>query len=350
MYFGYDFYYFYAAATLLLNGKDVYDLEQLRQALSILGRDAGSQVVGFPYPPWTFYLYVPFGLLPFEIALCLWTVVQLGVLTLSVWLLVESREPLWSREFLSFHELFFFTLLFFPCFKLLYCGQITVVSLLGLSLVLSRYGQRSSWLQGVALALMITKPHLSAPFIVGFCVASSKSRSSLLGGMALGVSLQFVLSYLVGASSFETYLVHVRHFLQESGVLLQPTLFSAFRYVLGWTLSPTWWLVGGVAGGAIFSFFLRGYNSSHRSLSLVAYSLCVAPYAWTHDYILLLPHYLRLIGSLKDSVRDRLHEALHLGQFFLLLATLIWPTWEFVSIILPLCFLLFFISKQKCSF
>lgn len=347
MYFGYDFYYFYAAATLLLNGKDVYDLEQLRQALSILGRDPGSQVVGFPYPPWTFYLYVPFGLLPFEVALWLWTAIQLSILMLSVWLLVESRESLWSKKSLSFQELFFFTLLFFPCFKLLYCGQITAFSLLGLSLVLSRYGERSSWLQGVGLALMATKPHLSAPFIVGFCLASARSRLSIIGGVVLGFFLQCALSYVVGASSFETYLVHVRHFLQESGMLLQPTLFSAVRYVLGSTFSPTSWLAAGICGGAIFSFILRDYNSSYRSLLLITYSLCVAPYAWAHDFILLLPHYLLLIGSVKELARDRIRDVFHLGQFFLLLPTLVWPTWEFAALVLPLCVLFFSTRKQE---
>jgi Glycosyltransferase family 87 len=350
MYFGYDFYYFYAAATLLLNGKDVYDLEQLRQALSVIGRDAGSQVIGFPYPPWTFYLYAPLGFLPFEVALWVWALVQIGVLALSVWLLVGNRQILWARNSLSQGDLFFFSLLFFPSFKLLYCGQITAFGLLGLSFVLSRYAQRSGWLQGGGLALMATKPHLSIPFIVGFCFASSKDRSSLLGGVILGISLQCALSYVVGASSFSAYLIHIGRFLEGSGVLLQPTLFSVLSRVLVLNLSPAWWIVGGVCGGAIFSLSLRSNTSVNRTFLLLTYSLCVAPYAWTHDYILLLPHYLQLVASLKDVVREWVRDVLHLGQFFLFLPTLIWPNWEFASIVFPLCFFIFFRYNRGRAF
>jgi hypothetical protein len=145
-----DFSVYWCASKLALSGKAAlaYNLADLHQVqLQFFGPDYRYGKAGWFYPPYYFFVALPFGLLPYLVSLIIWLLVTYGL-----YLTVLSR--------LNFHHAFMGLCLTFPGnLENIIFGQNGFLSglLIGGGLLLM---ERLPVAAGILLGLMSYKPHL----------------------------------------------------------------------------------------------------------------------------------------------------------------------------------------------
>ena len=289
-----DFFQFWAAPRLLLEGADPYD--PIPWA-GIYAREAAPPIASpvppgrFIYPLWTAVLLLPLGALPFGVAAAAWLVAQLAAVALALRTLVGLVSG-GRREAVL---LFGLAVGFQPTWLLVGGGNLSGF-LLGffvasLAAVLAREPVRG----GLALALIAVKPH---PFVVAVpaLIAARPGgrwllvRSALVTGLAL---LAITLPFGVG---------WISEWLASALALQQTTGSNA-----------TVWTIGRVApGGPIVAPLLalgatvllvvwwrrRDREPLTRIAGAVPVSLFLAPHGWSYDHLLLLVPLAVIVGGL----------------------------------------------------
>jgi len=81
--YGMDFRGYYAAARVLLAGGNPYDYHQVAPVLLQITGEAGNNP--YYYPPWFAWLFIPFVMLPFQIARSTWMAFNLVIWNLGLW-------------------------------------------------------------------------------------------------------------------------------------------------------------------------------------------------------------------------------------------------------------------------
>lgn len=180
-----DFSVMYFTNKGLINGIPIYTYPaQLEYVKSLTRPD--FTFFPFPYPPWYSLATIYIGLLPLQVAARAWFFMNIGMISLSVWLLTPGWKVI-ARILAAFAAI-----MFIPAFGLLMVGQYTAPVLLGSALFVFAARQRSSFLAALALILMTFKPHIGAIlFLAGFAwlifERSTFSRRALsftiLGGL-----------------------------------------------------------------------------------------------------------------------------------------------------------------------
>ena len=88
-----DFRVFWAAARLAAGGEPLAALDEGR--LVATHRSGAEVWMPFLYPPGFLVLITPFGMMPFAVALILWTALSLVLLSLALRPFVAGIAPLW---------------------------------------------------------------------------------------------------------------------------------------------------------------------------------------------------------------------------------------------------------------
>jgi hypothetical protein len=123
----------------------------------------------------------------------------------------------------------------------------------------------------------------------------------MLAGLATGFGLQCITSLLIAPVAFGGYLVHVESLFSGRKEVLQVTL----GHVLAFLFGGSYWIEAVLIMGLVAAVIMALSMMEIRCLIItvgIAVSLLSAPYAWSHDQVLLLPFLL-----LKSARLDRRH-------------------------------------------
>jgi Glycosyltransferase family 87 len=285
-----DFIAYWSAARLLARGGDPYDPASLL---------AVQQSVGWPhatplpvwYGPWIVALSAPIGLLPYWPGRVGWMIAQivllLGAASIT-WRVydgsAESRRP------------FLLATTFAPAILCLVEGQITPLILFGLACFLRCSQRREDWLAGLALLPLTAKPavlYLVWPALLLWTLRSGRVR--ILGGLAVTAIAASVAALVLNPDVFGEWL-RFGAATSPLGQNYTPTVGSVLRSVFG---TDRVWLAY-VSVGVGLLWWVSTWRRYHQGLdwrdelpTLTFASLVTAPFAWSHDALLVFPAVLQ---------------------------------------------------------
>lgn len=293
----YDFYVFYSAAILLHSGQSPYDFQAYQEAFWASGFPTSKIIYPFPYPPWTLLLIWPLGLLSFNQALAITSIIGVGaVILLAPKILMRLDLPPW----LSRSRLLFFIMTFIPFLKTILFGQLSWIFFVGLALGAILLEKRMSFLAGVTLALLSFKAHLAVLPLMMILSSSLRIKDTkiILGLMTGGVIL-FASSYQILDLNLSEYfkLLKVSPHGDESNPIITAAIFSWLSPYVTQHLATLAALSASALTGIILGLKLK---PTIENIFLVAapLTLLLTPYAWGHDYLILLPAALFALRNL----------------------------------------------------
>jgi len=151
-----DFQVLYRANQGILQGIPLYDRAgQAQMVAENLGVTVDQVfVLPFPYPPWYALATLPIAVLPVDIAVRVWFLLNIAMLLVSVWLMTDGWQP-WKRLFS-----FIVAPLFFPILGALIVGQYVFPTLLGMALLVYALQRKNTTSIALGMALITFKPHV----------------------------------------------------------------------------------------------------------------------------------------------------------------------------------------------
>jgi len=281
-----DFIEYWAAARLLLEGKNPYSHELLLSLQSSIGWSDQKPLMMWN-PPWALSFVLPFGFLSFEVGKSLWLLVNLLIVFLCIdlsWRLYEGpKRYLWLSWVVG--------LGFFPTLFVLRVGQITPFILLGVMGFVFFMRKQKYALASCSTVLISLKPHLLYLFWVAllFWIIDRKQWKTLI---MVGVAI--ILATVVPLSYNPAILVQFFRSSSEAPPLywVTPTIGGFLRVVFG--AGHVWLQFLPMTLGLLFFFV---YWKQHRSdwvwekqvPFLLILSVSTAAYGWSYDLVVLIP-------------------------------------------------------------
>jgi hypothetical protein len=278
-----DFIQYWAAAQQLVHHGNPYDAE------AILRLEQGAGMPGsIPHfsisPPVGLALTAPLAHLRPGRAFLLWTMLELGCLALSAWMLWR----LFDRRDNRLHLLVF---AFAPALSCEYYGQLGIFLLLSLTLFLVWHRVYPT-LAGAALLPFILKPHLVLPLAAVLVLWSARERTwRILAGFAVALIACSALSFHYDPGAWAQYRISmsansdlVHGFLPTLSALLQSVIAPSARWV---AFIPE---AAACAWAAWYYLTHRTcWNWVEHGLLVLLVALVCAPYAWFMDESILFP-------------------------------------------------------------
>ncbi|HVU48319.1 MAG TPA: glycosyltransferase 87 family protein [Terracidiphilus sp.] len=277
-----DFVAYYATGRQLVQHADPYDTNAVRQIEHASGLSANG-VLLMRNPPWSLPLAYPLGFFGVRIAAALWSLMQLGCLLVSVYLIrqMNGSPP---------NHLHWLGISFTPALICLTMGQTSILALLGLTLFL-RFHNTRPFGAGAALWLCAMKPHLLLPLAVVLALWIVVSRSyKIAAGAVMAMAASFLLTWLVDPSAFAHYTA-----LMRSPAVVQefvPCLSDSMRFLIDRHSVWIQYLPAALASlWALVYFWCRRHvwNWAQNGNLLILVSLIAAPYAFPYDQSLAIP-------------------------------------------------------------
>src|SRR6266566_1985035 len=271
---GYDFRAYWLAGQHLLNGAPLYP--------------GPNTILGLPdefrYLPIVAILFIPFALLPYSVALAIWTVLQVATAAAVGIALIRQLPPLW-RPWAAAGYVFFLGLVL----------EVTLgnVNLLSLGLALAAWRFRDRALPaGLLLAAAVGLKFLPLTLLL-FYVASGRWRPVVTGGL-IGTAALAVGALLMPDRTAE-YIRFAPRLLEQNWVYAHiarpgPPELAAFFWSEWFplALAGAAALVAGLAGAAARRDSARA-NTWHALTLATAGYLAPFGYFWTTFLILSLP-------------------------------------------------------------
>lgn len=294
-----DWQAFWSAFQLFRSAGNPYD----PSSLFAVQQAAGSEVNGvlmFWNPPWLFAALWPVLALPVETSVQVWFALNLlfafaaGVLS---WRIARPGEDI------QLLPCVLATLSCFPFYFALWFGQLSVFIVLCLVVVCFAFSRGHDKLGAISLIFSAVKPNLVFHFAVYFLFwALLRQRKAVF------LYLVIFFALITGPLLIQNSDVYFQWLDAVSGSA------SASALENGWLVSPAQWrtttvatLLSTYAGGKFYAafcwlmpaagivlvVFLSRFERFSRWESAFPYLLCLsiifAPYAWIHDYFLLMP-------------------------------------------------------------
>ncbi|UWZ85684.1 glycosyltransferase family 87 protein [Occallatibacter riparius] len=234
-------------------------------------------------------------------AFLLWTMLGLGSLALSAWLL----WGLFNRPDNRLHLLLF---AFAPVLECAYYGQLGIFLLLSLTLFLV-WHRRYSILAGASLLPFIFKPHLILPLAVILILWSARERTwRVFVGFSIAVIACSALSLHYGPQAWAQYTQSmstnpdlVNGFIPTLSVLLQSAMAPSVRWI---AFIPE---AAACAWAAWYYWTHRaGWNWVENGLLVLLVAFVCAPYAWFMDESVLFPAVLLGMYAARKTSRPLL--------------------------------------------
>jgi hypothetical protein len=280
-----DFTAYWSAGRLNAAGQDPYDPGQVLRTERMIGW-APARPLMIYCPPSTLPLVMLVGWMSYAVARRVWLILQIGVtLCCAHCLWQHYRGPprlRWLAPLLA--------LVFFPVIASLMVGQLGPTLLLGL-VGFQHYARRDQWWQaGVCLALLALKPQLVPVLWVAVLLwAVAKRRWPVLLACCAALATWTGIAAALNPRVLGQY---VRYALSSPpSEWVTPTLGAMLRQIFG---PEKYWLqfVPPVAGVVWLAFYWRGHRGSWdwdaELPPLLLVSLLTSPFAWIHDYVVLL--------------------------------------------------------------
>jgi len=286
-----DFQAYWAAFHVTLGGGNPYDSEQvLALQKQVLTYPTEAQV--FLNPPWTLAILSPVLALPFAVARWLW--LFLNVLFAVGAVLLWRKYTDTARPAVSWHIIGAF--FFMPVLTNLWVGQLSLLILVSTLYAMLCLKNQRNILAGLALLPLTMKPHYLLVFLVimAYWLLREKRWQTLLSA-SLGMIAILVLTYCLQANLFSMWL----NMNFSPLVWKTPTLATLLRHLqFNYTgVVPSWPTIAlpliGVVSTLLWLFRKpRNINWPELLPPALGLSLIVSPYAWPHDFSLLLPIHL----------------------------------------------------------
>jgi hypothetical protein len=248
--------------------------------------DYGASV--WPYPPWTGYLFVPFGILPVEVGP--WVLHVAYIAAGLAGAIVLARMLPWRTSSMFAAALAVFAV-FQPFVIAARWGQFTSFVLVGFVLLVAGMRSRSVPLLVAGALLLATKPQLTAILGVVVLVVLIRDRAAReLAGAAVAVGAVLALTWL-------RYPEWLEAATSGSGVRIGLLEIFASTWGLAINVAPSAWpFVGGLLVLAVYACVLMAVRSSPAPLRVTT-ALCGAlvagvatvPLAHAYDHLLLAP-------------------------------------------------------------
>lgn len=181
---GADHLAFYTAAHLIRDGQQerMYDYRALEGYQDDLIGWKWAGFEAYRNPPFYALLYLPTAGLSFYLSMIIWTVIGVGLLGLSIWLLgaqKPGRVLLWS-------------VVFYPLFATISFGQNTLLSLTIFSAVYRLLIKQRPFSAGLIAGLLWFKPQLLLGLFIWWAFSPRKYFRCWLGVAATGLALAAV--------------------------------------------------------------------------------------------------------------------------------------------------------------
>lgn len=271
---------------------------------------AGSVHADYPYPLWTVVAMLPFSAWKPPLAMTLWFVCNVLMLSASLALLLNLFD--WALSPILIGILVPLSVFFLPVLSGMWLGQLTVFSLFILLLTISFFLHEQWTRLGVALGLSFIKPQvmiLLAGLILLWALLHRRWRVWTGFGAVMAVLVLISLPFISNAGQLigGGISAHLGTYLQWTSTVwgLSLTLGLSLLAPAAVSLGLTAWL------GWLCIPFLRGDALTANRLlflfsALTIVNLVVLPYSWMHNLsLLLLPagYCLPLILKSKGSIR-----------------------------------------------
>ena len=284
-----DFVEYWAATRLLLTGNNPYGPNELFELQRSVGWNDSIPLLMWN-PPWTLSFTIPFGLASFDVAQLLWLLVNTFIVLFcakQLWLFYGGPPTAYRRAWLV-------VLTFAPAYLVLLLGQIAPLILLGLvGFLLCARNKYWKW-AGACTILVSIKPHLLYLFWIALVLWIFEKRQwQLMIGATVSGFIAVTIPLLFSPSVYTDYME-----LNATGKLptpydwQTPTIGVAARLFFG---GEKIWLqfVPCFIGISWLLFhwhkFKNHWEWTEQLPILIVASLATAAFAWSFDYIVLLP-------------------------------------------------------------
>lgn len=280
-YNGRDFHCFWVAGRIVASGGDPYDARQYVPEIVTIPPSPASALhrcgQRLSYPPWTGMALAPFGALPLTAAATLWASLAVMAAVLGVswtWQLVGRRRLSWPLVALL-------VVTTEPFARALTEGQFGTFVLALTAGAAFSLGSNKDRAAGFYIAALSVKPHTAAGFAaVVLLFAILRRRWRVVGASgAVALGLAGLTQLLRPGWLFEFFAGAT----ELSGSITDRATI--------WNLAGSWQhavlAVALVLAMVVVLTRRRRVNDPDILGLAVAFSLVVAPYAWSHDYIVL---------------------------------------------------------------
>jgi Glycosyltransferase family 87 len=284
-----DFVEYWAATRLLLTGHNPYGPQELFELQRSVGWKDSIPLLMWN-PPWTLSFTLPFALASFDVAQFLWLLLNTFIVVFcakQLWLLYGGLPTAYRRAWLVL-------LTFAPAYLVLILGQIGPLILLGLVGFLHCARDKHWKWAGVFTILISIKPHLLYLFWIALILWIIEKRQwQLMIGATVSGFIAATTPLFFSSSVYSDYIQlnrtaklptpfdwqtptmgqAARFFFAPEAVWLQfvPSLIGVFWLLFHWHKSKNQW------------------EWSTQLPILIIASLATTSFAWSFDYIVLLP-------------------------------------------------------------
>jgi len=280
---GGDFLVFWSVAQLALQGNPLgaYDIAVLHKlevaTVPLVGSTPG--VLPWFYPPTCMPFVMPFGLLPYWLAVLVFFAVSVGS-----FLWVVSRIVPWRQAWLPCAA--------FPGIAVvLATGQnaLLLAACAGLALTLLRSRPVAA---GMLLALLTVKPQLAA--MVPVALVCARAWKPLIAMAATSLAMAVIALVAFGPDSFTAFLHNAtlaRSAVESGAAYLErmPTLFAMVKMLHGGViLAYALHLTGAMAACAVVAYaWSRPCSFALQAAVLLTAGMLVSPYLYDYDLAFL---------------------------------------------------------------
>jgi hypothetical protein len=315
-----DFVEYWAATRLLLTGNNPYGPQELFELQRSVGWNDSIPLLMWN-PPWTLSFTLPLGLANFDVARFLWLLLNIFIVVFCakhLWLLYGGPPDAYRRAWLA-------VLTFAPAYLVLFLGQIGPLILLGLVGFLSCARDKHWKWAGAFTVLVSIKPHLLYLFWIAlvFWIIEKRQWQLMVGATLSGV-IAAAIPLLFSPSVYTDYVqLNATTTLPTPYDWQTPTIGGAARLLFGG--EKVWLQFVPCLIGIVWLLFhwQRSKNQwewVEQLPILIVASLATAAFAWSFDYIVLLPAIIQAASWL--SHRPVLSRESHVIIVYLIIMTL----------------------------
>jgi len=260
-------------------------------------------------PPWAAAVVYPLGYLSALTGAAIWTMLLIFAALISIHLLYRNYGPIPISIYL-----------FAPMLACIDTGQMTALSLLGLTVFLVA-GESKPFESGVALTLLAFKPHLAFLFWPLLLIDSIRRKNfKLLFGLLVGIALLSAISTALDPHIWAQY----SRAMQADHLRIEtfPTISSLLRHLRpGRDFFYLQFVPMGLAivwGGWYYCKNKSSWDWSNHGPLVIAISVTASPYSWFFDQILLLPAVIWVCHRSGSKPAMRILVGMNLAELILL--------------------------------
>jgi hypothetical protein len=254
----------------------------------------------FWYPPWSILIFIPFSLIPYGYSRLLWLALSYILLIISglwFWKLYNGpKHKRWLALVLSIS--------FAPAIFALVEGAITPILLIGIAGFLHFEDRRQWWSLGICGMIMAIKPHLFYLFWLALIIhIFFHKRWNIIWACAIAFIISNSIMLFQNPTIFSEYIDSIH--LSAPHTCSSATL-SSFVCLIAETRNT--WLQWALPIGGIIWLIFRWNKEKYswqwkQEISIILLvSLITVPYAWMHDFtLLILPVLIQTIKLLNQA-------------------------------------------------